>query len=61
MAPPYKSFQIKLRGKVDLIRYVFPVFLALTDAFGKKILDLPVDGAKVVLRPRSNRGIEPRR
>ena len=46
-------FNIKFYRLVDRIGNVFAVFLALLDALGQKIFDLPVDRTEIILRPRS--------
>ena len=46
------TLDINVEGLIDFFAYVFAVFLALADALGEQIFDLPVDGAKVVLCPR---------
>lgn len=58
MAVPSLLFDIKFGRNVHLIRNVFPVLFSLANALGKKILDLSVDRAKVILRPRRNGGIQ---
>jgi len=45
---------IKLRGYVELVGNGSTVLLSLTDAFRKKIFDLPVHTAEIVLCPRGD-------
>ena len=42
---------IQFRRYINLVRYIFSVFLPLPDAFRQKILYLAVHGPEVVLRP----------
>ena len=52
------SFNIQLRRHVDLIGDVFAVLFALAHTLGKKIFDLPVDRAEIILCPGGDSGVE---
>lgn len=47
-------FDVQLRRYVNLVRYVFAVFLALAHTFCQQIFYLPVDAAKIILSPCGN-------
>ena len=46
---------LNIQRRVQLVRDIFSVFLALSDTLGQKILDLPVDRPKIILRPGGHR------
>ena len=50
-ALPGSLFDIEIRFFVEMFGNVFSVFFALFDAFRKKVFDLAVNGAEIILRP----------
>ena len=59
MAVPFLFYPISSSGGTSISSETyFPFFFSLTNALGKKILDLSVDRAKVILRPRRDGGIQ---
>ena len=45
---------INIQRFIDFFTYIFAVFLTLSDALRQKILNLSVDGPKIILRPRGD-------
>ncbi len=52
------SSNIQLRRKIDLFTYILSVLFSLSHTFRKKIFDLPVYRAKIILRPCRDGGIQ---